>query len=163
MRFMLGHHSVKFSKVEFCLITGLHFGAISDMTMYDSVENDIHEQHFPGIDEVDREQLRVVLSLGIFEQPYSAVRLYLIYILNWILIGVDERVKFPVWLFWLVEDLDAFLCGAHVYSSLYNEKDRLEIQKPYPYQASAGAISETEGSDLEGEGGRPSETEGSEP
>ncbi|KAK2644816.1 hypothetical protein Ddye_020011 [Dipteronia dyeriana] len=49
MRFMLGSHSVRFSKVEFCLITGLQFGVVTYMTMYDSVENGIQQRYFPDI------------------------------------------------------------------------------------------------------------------
>ncbi|KAK3205407.1 hypothetical protein Dsin_019453 [Dipteronia sinensis] len=52
MRFMIGHHSVRFSKVEFCLITGLKFGVILDAARYDMVENGIHERYFGGLDEI---------------------------------------------------------------------------------------------------------------
>ncbi|KAI9182237.1 hypothetical protein LWI28_023370 [Acer negundo] len=50
--------------------------------------------------------------------------------LNWILIGLDEREKVPVWQFCLVEDLeafDAFPWGAHVYRrSIYSFKHALD-------------------------------------
>ncbi|KAK2653510.1 hypothetical protein Ddye_013366 [Dipteronia dyeriana] len=52
MHFMLGNMSVSFSKVEFCLITGLQFGVVPETTMYAAVENGIHERYFPGADEV---------------------------------------------------------------------------------------------------------------
>ncbi|KAI9153046.1 hypothetical protein LWI28_004952 [Acer negundo] len=44
MRFLLGRHSVRFSKVEFCLITGLKFGELPDTSTYDMVENGIHQR-----------------------------------------------------------------------------------------------------------------------
>ncbi|KAK3211408.1 hypothetical protein Dsin_016114 [Dipteronia sinensis] len=118
MRFMLGPRSVRFSKVEFCLITGLKFGVIPDTSRYEMVQNGIHQRYFNGVDEVDYEQLRAVLLIGVVEEQYDAVKLCLLYILNWILMGLDEREKVPLWQIWLVEDLDAFDAfpwGAHVY------------------------------------------------
>ncbi|KAK2661887.1 hypothetical protein Ddye_000461 [Dipteronia dyeriana] len=44
MQFMLGNQSVRFSKVEFCLITGLRFGVVPDTTKYAVVENGIYER-----------------------------------------------------------------------------------------------------------------------
>ncbi|KAK3204993.1 hypothetical protein Dsin_019039 [Dipteronia sinensis] len=105
IRFILGRHSVRFSKVEFFLITGLKFRVITDTARYDMVENGIHEQYFGGRDEVDYEQLRSVLQIGIFEEQYDAVKLCFLYMLNWILMGLDKREKIPVWQMHLVEDL----------------------------------------------------------
>ena len=48
MRFMLGKHSVRFSRVYFCLITGLKFRAIPDTTLYEDMENGIHQRYFSG-------------------------------------------------------------------------------------------------------------------
>ncbi|KAK3221393.1 hypothetical protein Dsin_008418 [Dipteronia sinensis] len=130
MRFMLGHHSVRFSKVEFCLITGLKFGVIPDTTRYEMVQNGIHQRYFSGVDKVDYEQLRAVLRIGIFEQQYDAVKLCLFYMLDWILMGLDEREKIPVWQIRLIKDLDAFDAfpwGAHVYwQSIFGFKHALD-------------------------------------
>ncbi|KAK2656678.1 hypothetical protein Ddye_009730 [Dipteronia dyeriana] len=52
MQFMLGKHSVRFSKVEFYLITGLRFRVIPDTTKYAAAENGIHQRYFPRADEV---------------------------------------------------------------------------------------------------------------
>ncbi|KAK3225504.1 hypothetical protein Dsin_005366 [Dipteronia sinensis] len=68
MRFMVGHHSIWFSKVEFCLITGLKFRVIPDKMRYEMVHNGIYERYFGGREEVEYEQLRAVLRIGIFEQ-----------------------------------------------------------------------------------------------
>ncbi|KAK2658168.1 hypothetical protein Ddye_004701 [Dipteronia dyeriana] len=108
MHFMLGTQSVRFSKVEFCLITGLRFGVVPETTMYAAVENGIHERYFPEAEEVSLEQIRGVVTGTDFGQAYDAVKLFLLYILNWILMGVDERFKIPIWQFRVVEDLDAF-------------------------------------------------------
>ncbi|KAK2641749.1 hypothetical protein Ddye_023512 [Dipteronia dyeriana] len=96
MRFLLGNHVVRFSMVKFCLITGLRFGVVPDTSMYVAVENDIHQRYFPAHDEVLLDDLRVVLTQGEFQKAYDAVKLCLIYMLNWILMGVDERLKIPV-------------------------------------------------------------------
>ncbi|KAK3185099.1 hypothetical protein Dsin_032385 [Dipteronia sinensis] len=82
------------------------------------VQNGIHQRYFHGVAEVDYEQLRAVLRIGVFEEQYDAVKLCLLYMLNWILMGLDEREKVPLWQIRLVEDLDAFDSfpwGAHVY------------------------------------------------
>ncbi|KAK2658263.1 hypothetical protein Ddye_004796 [Dipteronia dyeriana] len=96
IRFLLGNNVVRFSKVEFSLIIGLRFGVVPDTSMYVAVENGIHQWFFPGHDEVLLDDLRVVLTHGEFQQVYDSVKLCLIYRLNWILMGVDERLKIPV-------------------------------------------------------------------
>ena len=117
MRFLLGKHTVRFSKVEFCVITGLKFGIIPDPASYEMVQNGIHDRYFQGR-VVENEDLKAVLRSGVFEQQCDAVKLSLLFLLNWILMGVDERHKIPLWQFQLVEDLDAFDAfpwGAYVY------------------------------------------------
>ncbi|KAK3204721.1 hypothetical protein Dsin_018767 [Dipteronia sinensis] len=105
MRFMLGHHSVRFSELEFCLITRLKFGVIPDMTRYQTVQNGLHERYFGGRKEVEYEQLRAILRISIFEQQYEAVKLCLLYMLNWILIGLDKREKIPIFAFEVIPEL----------------------------------------------------------
>ncbi|KAI9165246.1 hypothetical protein LWI28_010355 [Acer negundo] len=130
MRFLLGRHSVRFSKVEFCLITGLKFGELPDTSTYDMVENGIHQRYFESRDEVEYVELKAILRIGVFSEQYDSVKLCLLYMLNWILMGLDEREKVPVWQFRLVEDLDAFDAfswGAHVYRrSIYGFKHALD-------------------------------------
>ncbi|KAK2642061.1 hypothetical protein Ddye_023824 [Dipteronia dyeriana] len=108
MNFSGGNQSVRFSKVEFYLITGLRFGVVPDTTKYAAVENGIHQRYFPGADEVSLDEIKGVVIIVEFGEAYDVVKLCLIYMLNWILMGVDERYKIPVWQFRLVEDLDAF-------------------------------------------------------
>ncbi|KAK2653516.1 hypothetical protein Ddye_013372 [Dipteronia dyeriana] len=126
MQFMLGNQSVRFSKVKFFLISGLRFGVVPDTTKYAEVENGIHQRYLLGADEVSLEKIRGVVTVAEFGEAYDAVKLCLIYMLNWILIGVDKRFKIPVLQFRLVEDLDAFKFfpwGAHVYwQSIYSFK-----------------------------------------
>ncbi|KAK2652819.1 hypothetical protein Ddye_012675 [Dipteronia dyeriana] len=130
MQFMLGNQSVRFSKVEFSLITGLRFGVVPDTTKYVAVENDIHQWYFPRADEVSLEEIRGVVTVAEFGEAYNVVKLCLTYMLNWILMGVDERFKIPVWQFRLVEELDTFdgfPWGAHIYRhSIYSFKHALD-------------------------------------
>ncbi|KAK3204182.1 hypothetical protein Dsin_018228 [Dipteronia sinensis] len=73
MRFMLGPRSIWFSKVEFSLITGLKFGAIPDMMVYQDVANGLHHRYFGGRAAITFaklkariEQLRLVDDLDAF-------------------------------------------------------------------------------------------------
>ncbi|KAK2646739.1 hypothetical protein Ddye_021934 [Dipteronia dyeriana] len=82
MHFMLRTQSVRFSKVKFCLISGLRFGVIPETTMYAVMENGIHERYFPGAEEVSLEQIRGVVTGTNFVKDYDAVKLCLLYMLN---------------------------------------------------------------------------------
>ncbi|KAK2655182.1 hypothetical protein Ddye_008234 [Dipteronia dyeriana] len=119
MQLMLGNQSVR-----------LRFRVVLNTTKYAAVENVIHQRYFPGADEVSLEEIRGVVTVAEFEKAYDAVELSLIYMLNWILMGWDERFKIPVWQFRLVEDLDmfdAFPWGAHVYrNSIFSFKHALD-------------------------------------
>ncbi|KAK2662338.1 hypothetical protein Ddye_000912 [Dipteronia dyeriana] len=108
MWFMLGTHEVRFSKVEFCLITELRFRVVLDTNNYVSVDNGLHHRYFGGKDEILSFELRDVLRRGEFQKAYDSVKPCLIYMLNWILMGLDERVKIPVWQLRSVDDLDGF-------------------------------------------------------
>ncbi|KAK2641158.1 hypothetical protein Ddye_022921 [Dipteronia dyeriana] len=96
MRFMLGTNKVSFLKVELFLITGLRFEVLPNMSRYVNVDNGLHHRYFGCKDEISSMELRDVLSLGEFQQAYDCVKLCLIYMLNWILMGLDERLKIPV-------------------------------------------------------------------
>ncbi|KAK2659326.1 hypothetical protein Ddye_005859 [Dipteronia dyeriana] len=119
VKFSGGSHEVRFSKVEFYLSTGLRFGVVPDTSSYVSVDNSLHHRYFGGKDEISSFKLRDILRRGGFQQAYDSVKLCLIYMLNWILLGLNERVKIPVWQLQLVDDLDsfdAFPWGVHMYS-----------------------------------------------
>ncbi|KAK2659365.1 hypothetical protein Ddye_005898 [Dipteronia dyeriana] len=61
-----------------------------DTTKYAAVENDIHERYFLGADKVSLEEIRGVVTGAEFGKAYDDVKLCLTYLLNWILMGVDE-------------------------------------------------------------------------
>ncbi|KAK3222672.1 hypothetical protein Dsin_009697 [Dipteronia sinensis] len=118
MRFMLGKHNVFFSKVEFCLITGLKFGAIPDTTLYEDVENGIHQRYFGGRELVSFTELQARIEQGQCQEQFDAVKLCLLLMVNCVSTGLDERDFVPIWQMLLVDNLDVFNVfpwGSHVY------------------------------------------------
>ncbi|KAK2649406.1 hypothetical protein Ddye_016895 [Dipteronia dyeriana] len=185
MWILLRNYSIRFLKIEFYMFTGLHLGVLPDTTRYEAMENSIHQRYFGGIDGLSFEELRVVLTLGELQEAYDVVKLCLIYILNWILIGLDERFKIPVWQFQLVEDLnvfDVFPWGAYVYRhsicsfkhALYRRRTTFErcqhaegtdehTVETYNIYILSHALLWDRRFHLEGRGRSPSETEASDP
>ncbi|KAK3218525.1 hypothetical protein Dsin_012495 [Dipteronia sinensis] len=93
MRFMLGSRSVWFSRMEFCLITGLKFGAIPNMELYEDVPNGIHHSQ----DVVTFAELEARIEQGQWQEQFDAVKLCLLYMLNYVLIGAEEMALIPIW------------------------------------------------------------------
>ncbi|KAK3198902.1 hypothetical protein Dsin_022317 [Dipteronia sinensis] len=50
-----------------------------------------------------------------WQMQSDAVKLCLLYLLNCVLIGAEERNSAPIWQLHLIDDLDAFPWGSHVY------------------------------------------------
>ncbi|KAK3205149.1 hypothetical protein Dsin_019195 [Dipteronia sinensis] len=75
MRFMLGPRITRFSGVEFCLITGLKFGAIPDTELYEDVPNGIHHRYFSGRDVVTFAELEARIEQGQWQKEFDAVKL----------------------------------------------------------------------------------------
>ena len=82
MQFMLGSRSVRFSKVEFCLITELKFGVIPDMTQIEEVENGLHQRYFSSCDSITLEELQARILQGEWQQQYDVVKLCLFLVLK---------------------------------------------------------------------------------
>ena len=129
MWFILGSRSVRFSKVKVCLITGLKFGVIPDMTQIEEVENGLHQRYFSSRDLITLEELQARILQGEWQQQYNLVKLCLVLLLNCFLIGLEEREYIPIWQLLLVDDLasfEAFPWGSHVYKySIYGFIDAL--------------------------------------
>ncbi|KAK3184928.1 hypothetical protein Dsin_032214 [Dipteronia sinensis] len=125
MRFMLANQCVRFSRVEFCLITGLKFGAIPD--------TDVYDEYFGGRDVVTFSELEARSQQGQWEQPFDAVKLCLLLMVNCVIHRLDERHYIPIWQVRLVEDLDAFNAfpwGLYVYkTSIFAFKKALHKKK----------------------------------
>ena len=133
MRFVLGDVNVRFSKIEFCLITGLKFGVVPDTTEYSEVENGIHRRYFGGRDEVKIDELKERVQEGGWTEEFDAVKLCLLLLLHLFLNGADERGKVPIWQLRLVDNLvgfDAFPWGSLVYNySIFEFKNALRGRK----------------------------------
>ncbi|KAK2640504.1 hypothetical protein Ddye_028299 [Dipteronia dyeriana] len=123
---MLGPCSVWFSRIEFCLITGLKFGAISNTDLYEDVSNGIHHRCFGGRGAVTFAELKARIQQGQSQEQFDAVKLCLMYMVNCVLIRAEERKYVPIWQLRLVDDLDtfnAFPWGSHVYKySIFGSK-----------------------------------------
>ncbi|KAK2655897.1 hypothetical protein Ddye_008949 [Dipteronia dyeriana] len=129
MRFLLGNVSVRFSKIEFCLITRLKFGIVPDTSAYLEVENGIHQRCFGGRNEIKIEELKERVQQGQWTEQFDVVKLCLLLLLHVFLIGRDERGNVPIWQVRLVDNLDGFDVfpwGCLVYSySIYGFKTAL--------------------------------------
>ncbi|KAK2641862.1 hypothetical protein Ddye_023625 [Dipteronia dyeriana] len=108
MRFLLGNVSVRFSKIEFCLITRLKFGIVPDTSKYLEVENGIHQRCFGGRNEIKIEELKERVQQGQWTEQFDVVKLCLLLLLHVFLIGRDERGSVPIWQVRLVDNLDGF-------------------------------------------------------
>ncbi|KAK2641907.1 hypothetical protein Ddye_023670 [Dipteronia dyeriana] len=106
MRFMLGL-SVRISRVEFCLINGLKFGAITDMKLYE----DGPEWKTPYFDG------RGAVTLLNLKQGFNRVNgksnsrqwsFVSCYIVNCVLIRAKERNSVHIWHLHLIDNLDMF-------------------------------------------------------
>ncbi|KAK2635263.1 hypothetical protein Ddye_030055 [Dipteronia dyeriana] len=108
LRFLLGIVSVRFSKIKFCLITGLEFGIVPDTPEYLKVENGIHLMCFGGRNEIKIEELKKKVQQGQWAEQFDVVKLCLLLLLHVFLIGGDERGSVPIWQVRLVDNLDGF-------------------------------------------------------
>ncbi|KAK2641821.1 hypothetical protein Ddye_023584 [Dipteronia dyeriana] len=135
--FMTMHRSMKLlgGVIHRLLLRGVHHKGPPDEMRFmlgthkGSIDNGIHQRYFVGMDEISFIDLRDVLRCGEFQQAYDRMKLCMIYMRNWILLGLDEREKIPVWQLRLVENLDAFdafLCynfnGLTMVSDVYDHK-----------------------------------------
>ncbi|XVE73641.1 hypothetical protein DITRI_Ditri11bG0134800 [Diplodiscus trichospermus] len=109
MWFGIGSGKARFSKQEFCLVTGLSFATLSNIfnEEYAPINGGIHERYF-GKEDVKANVLWERFSKGEFDQEYDAVKMALVFFVENILFGQDYRKKVSSWLWTLVEDLNEF-------------------------------------------------------
>ncbi|XVF42313.1 hypothetical protein PTKIN_Ptkin01aG0351000 [Pterospermum kingtungense] len=110
MWFRIGNSNARFSKKEFCLVTGLSFGRLSDIINeeYKPVVGGIHERYFNLESEISKNTLWDKFKKGYFDKKEDAVKISLIAFVEYILWGADSRKNVTLWLFNLVEDLNEF-------------------------------------------------------
>ncbi|KAL5760688.1 hypothetical protein ACOSQ2_019526 [Xanthoceras sorbifolium] len=121
MRFRLGQHTVRFSWVEFCLITGLKFGQVLNTSVYVDVLGGIHSRIFERRADVKVKDVKDRLELGHHAAiPQNTLKISLILMLQNFLYDSDDKTSIPVWVLRLVEDLEAFNAfpwGSYIYSN----------------------------------------------
>ncbi|KAK2656149.1 hypothetical protein Ddye_009201 [Dipteronia dyeriana] len=118
--FLVGGKVAKFMKREFCLVTNLKFGVMSDIFLktYHVISGGIHDRYFGGDENLQLKHVWEKFMGGQFEQPKDGLKMALVLIANNVLFGQDLRRKVSLWLFALVEDLksfDSFPWGSYVY------------------------------------------------
>lgn len=107
MRFIMGTQVMTLSRREFCLITGLKFGA-HPCIKYKPPKDGVLRRYFPQKDDMNHDDVRAIVAAGNFERPYDAVKLCLILLLRAFIWGSDRRTPVPIWCWGLLERLEEF-------------------------------------------------------
>ncbi|KAK3230006.1 hypothetical protein Dsin_001887 [Dipteronia sinensis] len=120
LHFLVGGKLAKFSQREFCLVTGLKFGVMSDIFLkpYAATKDGIHVRYFANNENIRLTDVWARFMAGGFDQPKDGLKMALVLIANNVLFGQDLRRKATLWLFQMVEDLEAFSSfpwGSYVY------------------------------------------------
>ncbi|KAK3224330.1 hypothetical protein Dsin_011355 [Dipteronia sinensis] len=120
LHFFVGGKLAKFSQREFCLVTGLKFGVMSDIFLkpYAATKDGIHVRYFANNENIRLTDVWARFMAGGFDQPKDGLKMALVLIANNVLFGQDLRRKATLWLFQMVEDLEAFSSfpwGSYVY------------------------------------------------
>ena len=110
LHFTVGGKLLKFTQREFCLVTGLQFGVMSDIFLkpYAPTEDGIHAKYFDKDENINLGRVWEKFLTGEFDKRKDGLKMALLLIANMILFGRDPRKKVTLWLFELVEDLDSF-------------------------------------------------------
>ena len=108
----IGGKKARFGQREFCMVTGLRFGELSDIVNkpYVGNANSIQERYWPG-EEGHELKLCTVYDRFLarnFLEPNDPLKMALLLIANNVLFGQPYDRKVSNWLFNLVDDLDAF-------------------------------------------------------
>ena len=124
--FGIGQRKVRFSKVKFCLITGLKFGKPSNpiTKVYTSIEGGIFMTYWHSLNLNVRDLTRSFTEATFqFKKPSNAVKIVLILFVVTFLFGYDYRTKVNLWIFNLVEDIqqfNSFTWGKYVHQMTYH-------------------------------------------
>ncbi|KAK3218641.1 hypothetical protein Dsin_012611 [Dipteronia sinensis] len=101
---------VKFSQREFCFVTGLQFRVMLDifLKLYAATQDGIHVRYFENDENIPITDVWARFLAGGFDQPKDCLKMALVLIANNVLFGQDLRRKVTLWLFQMVENLEAF-------------------------------------------------------
>ncbi|KAK2658180.1 hypothetical protein Ddye_004713 [Dipteronia dyeriana] len=123
----VGNEMIRFSPVEFCLVTGLAFGEYSESTsnLFNRKNGRLRRSYF------QESKVSVKMVVDWFRNlipnnnnsDEDMVKLALILFLEMMLVGKDDRNAILYWALELVDDLDAFnkfLWGSFIYARTFN-------------------------------------------
>ena len=109
--FAIGGRRLRFSKYEFCLLTGLRFGGRTHFPAYDNgiVEGGVLQRYWPnGKIDVVGLQTRLCEQGASFSHREDPLKMALVLFVERFLFGADYRKTVSPWLFSLVEDMEQF-------------------------------------------------------
>ncbi|XVE81192.1 hypothetical protein DITRI_Ditri15bG0043100 [Diplodiscus trichospermus] len=137
--FRIREQSIRFSKVEFCLVTGLKFG---DSTFDPNAEHVVGDNSLWrtifGSRTVQVDTLAQNFTNGIYSNdPTIAIKVALIIIAELILMGVDYRSCVKLWIWTLVEDRarwNSFPWGKYAFQMTLHYLNKV----PSPPQSTSG-------------------------
>ena len=124
MYFEIDKHRLEFGRREFCLMTGLRFGKICLKHLEESVSG-FCERVFPGIERIKGYDLIRVLQSETFNKMSNedAVRLCLLLVLEYVLMGQELRHVMSNEILCLVDDFyawDAFPWGEYMWREFHD-------------------------------------------
>ena len=109
--FGVGGRRLRFSKYEFCLLSGLKFGGRAHFPAYNNhiVEGGVLQRYWPNekIDVVSL-QARLCEQDAMFSQREDPLKMALVLFVERFLFGADYRKNVSPWLFSLVEEIEQF-------------------------------------------------------
>ena len=109
--FGVGGRRLRFSKYEFCLLTGLKFGGRAHFSAYNNsiFEGGVLKRYWPNgkIDAVSLE-MRLCKQGARFEHREDSLKIALVLFVERFLFGVDYRKIVSPWLFSLAKDMEQF-------------------------------------------------------
>ena len=109
--FGVGGRRLRFSKYEFCLLTGLKFEGQAHFSSYNNsiVEGGVLQRYWPnGKIDVVSLHMRLCEQGARFEHRDDPLKIALVLFVKRFLFGADYRKIVSLWLFSLVEDIEQF-------------------------------------------------------
>ncbi|XWS23520.1 hypothetical protein CRYUN_Cryun28dG0021400 [Craigia yunnanensis] len=108
--FGIGRSKIRFSKREFCLVTKLKFGCLSNVIneVYEPIDGGIYERYFNNNHDLLVKAFHETFMKVEFKDKKDALKIALVLFVESILMGQDYRYKVSHWLLRLVEDVKAF-------------------------------------------------------
>lgn len=153
MWFLVGGNTIRFSRVEFALITGLKFGTFP---LKVNGSDRLEQTYFGKSSTFSLENLDEAFAKWDFDtiDDLDAVRLSLLYLTEWFLFGRGYRNQVDTWLLWVLDDLDQFNAypwGSAVWRYTFRSLTRVMVGQYKNYKEKLTACQDWKGGyNLEG-------------